>query len=153
MRRADKEITSKKEMEGIIKSSNVCRIGFVDGKKPYVLAFNYGYAGGCIYIHCAADGRKLDIIKRNPAVCVLIDTSGELVEAQEPCEYGFKYRSVVAEGRAVVISGRPDKIKALKLLMKHITGKAFDKFRESSVGSIKIIRIKLVKMTGKKSGL
>ncbi len=152
MRRSDKEIKSKKEIENIIKAAKVCRIGFADGNQPYVLAFNYGYKAGFVYIHCAAEGRKLEIIRKNPLVAVEIDTEGSLVEAQEPCEYGFRYKSVVAFGKASIVDNRAEKIKALKAIMKQATGKLFNKFRESKVEAIKIIRIKLSSMTGKKSG-
>jgi nitroimidazol reductase NimA-like FMN-containing flavoprotein (pyridoxamine 5'-phosphate oxidase superfamily) len=152
MRRADKEIKSRKEMERIIKNAKVCRVGFVDGKKPYVLPFNYGYAGGIFYIHCAKEGRKLDIIRKNNRVCVEIDSDHKLKPGKYACGHTFWYRSVLAEGSAVVLDSKAAKIRALKLIMKQMTGRAFGVFRPESLEKIRIIRIKAGKITGKKSG-
>jgi nitroimidazol reductase NimA-like FMN-containing flavoprotein (pyridoxamine 5'-phosphate oxidase superfamily) len=152
MRRADKEIKSKKEIESILMAGRVCHVGFADGGTPYVLAFNYGYKNGAVYIHCAPEGRKLDIIRKNPKVCVEVDTETMLLEAQEPCAYGFKYKSVVAPGRAVIVTKRADKIRGLKVIMKRMTMKDFTAFRESSLERVVLLKITLSNISGKKSG-
>jgi hypothetical protein len=152
MRRSDKEIRGKKEMEKIIRSVNVCRVGFVDGNKPYVLPFNFGYSKGAIYIHCAMDGKKLDLIRKNSNVFVEIDTDNAVAAASDPCNYGFRYRSVLSPGKASVITGEKEKVRALGVIMRHITGMSFGKFNISKVASIRIIKVVLTGMTGKKSG-
>lgn len=131
MRRNDREIKSRKEMEGIIRSSRVCRVGFADGNKPYVLPLISGIIRGIIYVHCAKQGRKLDVIKRNSDVCFEVDDGHELNKGRDACSYGFRYRSVAAEGRAVAVSSRQEKIRALKMIMKHMTGKNFNPWREN----------------------
>lgn len=152
MRRNDKEIKSKREIENMIRSSRVCRVGFADGNKPYVLPFNFGYNNGIIYLHCAVEGRKLDVIKRNRNVCFEVDDRHELKKGQDACGYGFRYRSVVAEGRAVVVRSRAEKISGLKIIMEHITGKKFNSFRKDALDKIVVIKIQVEWMTGKKSG-
>jgi uncharacterized protein len=152
MRRSDKEIKSKKEMEKTIRSVNVCRVGFVDKDKPYVLPFNFGYNRGVFYLHCAGEGRKLDLIEKNNNVFVEIDTDNEIVSAPDPCGYGFRYKSVLTAGKAFIINKKKEKIRALDIIMKHMTGKKYGKFSESKVMAVKIIKIKAEKMTGKKSG-
>jgi len=152
MRRADKEIKSKKEIESIIKSAKVCRVGFVDGGKPYVLPFNFGYSGGTFYLHCAKEGRKLDIIRKNNMVCVEIDSDHKLKPGKYACSHSFWYRSVLAEGTADVLDSNAGKIKALKLIMKQMTDGFFSEFRPESLEKITIIRIKAGRFTGKKSG-
>lgn len=154
MRRAEREIKNFKEIEKIIRSAAVCRVGFVDGDKPYVLPFNFGYEKGKFILHCAIEGRKLEILKKNSNVCVEIDSEHVFKnkESKEACRMGFKYRSVIAEGRALVLTGRAEKIKALKILMKHQTGRSFDGFLEESLARTKVIIIKASKITGKQSG-
>jgi nitroimidazol reductase NimA-like FMN-containing flavoprotein (pyridoxamine 5'-phosphate oxidase superfamily) len=152
MRRKDKEIKSRKEMEAVIKSVNVCRVGFVDGEKPYVLPLNFGYSKSIFYIHSAGEGKKLDLIAANNNVFVEIDTNGDIVRSSDPCGYGFRYKSLLAPGKAYIINDTKNKIKALGIIMKHITGMTISKFSESKVAAIKIIMIKTGKMTGKKSG-
>jgi hypothetical protein len=153
MRRAEKEIKSRKEIEGIIKKAKVCRVGFVDEKKPYVLPFNFGYEKGTFFIHCAVSGRKLELLRKNKNVCVEIDGDHELKGGlKEACRSGFKYRSVVCEGKADIIRSGPGKITALNAIMKQQTGKTGWKYIEESVRRTLIIRIRSGKLSGKKSG-
>lgn len=65
VRRKDKEITNRAEIEGILKKAFICHLGLSDGDLPYVVPMNYGYEDGHIYLHCATEGKKLDIIKKN----------------------------------------------------------------------------------------
>ena len=43
MRRKDKEILDKKEIESIIKKAGVCRLGLSDNNIPYIVPLNFGY--------------------------------------------------------------------------------------------------------------
>ncbi len=42
MRRKDKEITNKAEIEAILKKAFICHLGLSDGDQPYVVPMNYG---------------------------------------------------------------------------------------------------------------
>jgi nitroimidazol reductase NimA-like FMN-containing flavoprotein (pyridoxamine 5'-phosphate oxidase superfamily) len=152
MRRKEKEIKSRAKIDEIIKAAKVCRVGFVDGKKPYVLPFNFGYEKGVFYLHCAPEGRKMGILGRNDNACVEIDAAHKLKKFKTACKSGFKYKSVIAEGRAAVINDRARKVKALKILMKHQTGRNYSGFLEESLSRTRIIAIKVSKITGKQSG-
>ncbi|MCE5300111.1 MAG: pyridoxamine 5'-phosphate oxidase family protein [Spirochaetia bacterium] len=152
MRRGEKEIMSRSEIEDVINLAKVCRIGFVDEDKPYVLPFNFGYSSGCVYLHCAGEGRKLEILKKNSNVCFEVDSDHELVTAPDACGHGFRYKSVIGFGKATIIMRGPGKIKGLKTIMKHMTGKEYKVFRESGLESTHVIKIILKELTGKKSG-
>lgn len=45
------------------------RLAMTDGLNPYIIPLNYGYTYEdgklVIYFHCAKEGRKLDILKKN----------------------------------------------------------------------------------------
>ena len=73
MRRGEREIKDRKEIEAIIERANVCRIGLSDGKMPYVIPMDFGYKDNCLYFHCAREGKKIDIIKRNNSACFEMD--------------------------------------------------------------------------------
>jgi uncharacterized protein len=85
----------------IIDKCEVCYVGMIDGDaRPYVLPFNFGYEDGVIYLHSAQEGKKIDILTNNPAVCIAFSTDHLLFHRHEPvaCSYGMKYRSVLAYG-------------------------------------------------------
>ena len=68
MRRRDREIASRQDIDSIIRSAPVCRLAFADGKEPYVVPVSFGYDGETIYIHTAKSGRKIDFIEANSRV-------------------------------------------------------------------------------------
>lgn len=146
-----KDITDGQELEDIIKRSKVCHIGMVDGEKPYVLAFNFGYRNKTIYFHTARVGKKLDILKKNSNVCVEFDVDHELFSRHEhvACSWRMKYRSVIAYGKAVIIEDYDEKVEGLKIFMKNYSDKEFE-FSPPSVNNINIIKIEVENMTGRK---
>ena len=73
MRRKENEITDKAEIESIIKQSWVCRLAMsVDGE-PYVVPLCFGYAEDVLYLHSAKEGKKIEMLKQNSAVCFEFD--------------------------------------------------------------------------------
>ena len=61
------------EIEIIIKKCQVCYVAMVDQSgKPYVLPFNFGYSDGTVYLHSDVNGKKMDILKNNPSVCIKV---------------------------------------------------------------------------------
>lgn len=61
MRRKEKEITDKSEIEAVIHNSVVCRIGLVDDNIPYIVPLCFGYRDNTIYVHVSLEGKKINI--------------------------------------------------------------------------------------------
>jgi hypothetical protein len=150
MRRTDNEIKDRSETEEIIARADVCHIGLSDNGVPYVVPVNFGYRDGCIYFHCAREGAKLDIINRNNNVCAEFDIDHEMRVDDTACEWGFKYRSVIAFGKAYIIDDREEKKQALDIIMGHYSDKAFT-YLDNRVDGIYIVKIVIDSMTGKKA--
>ena len=94
-------------------------------REPVVIDFNEENGVFTFYFHSAKEGRKLDILKVNPAVCLELDWSGDVVESNNPCAYGYQFASVIAEGNVEFLEKHDDKAYALNRLMLHMTGKEF----------------------------
>jgi nitroimidazol reductase NimA-like FMN-containing flavoprotein (pyridoxamine 5'-phosphate oxidase superfamily) len=80
MRRKDREIEDIRDLELIISNSDVCRVAFADNNMPYIVTMNFGYSGGdnsAFYFHCASEGRKLEMMRKNNLVCFELDTDHE----------------------------------------------------------------------------
>lgn len=58
MRRKDREITDRAEIESILNEAMVCRIGLADGGDPYVVPLSFGYEDGSVSIHSAPEASK-----------------------------------------------------------------------------------------------
>ena len=65
MRRKDRQITDKDIINEILLKSDIARIALFDNEYPYIIPMNYGYKDNALYFHCAPEGKKLDLIKRN----------------------------------------------------------------------------------------
>ncbi|NMC96524.1 MAG: pyridoxamine 5'-phosphate oxidase family protein, partial [Deltaproteobacteria bacterium] len=68
MRKKERAIKDRKDIDGIIRRCRVCRLAMSDDDQPYIIPLNFGYDGFCLYFHAAPEGRKIDILKRNNRV-------------------------------------------------------------------------------------
>ena len=152
MTRRERQITDISEITKILDKAKVVHVGLVDEGRPYVVPMNYGYTleNGklTLYLHGATEGRKLDIIRKNPEVCAEIDCDIVPIEGDIACRYGISYSSIMAEGCAHILDNIDEKREGLKILMKTQTGKDFD-FTEKMVNVVSVIRIDVSSFTAK----
>ncbi|WP_287582319.1 pyridoxamine 5'-phosphate oxidase family protein [Candidatus Borrarchaeum sp.] len=153
MRRKDKEIKDKNEIEAILKRAVVCRIALSENNKPYIVPVNFFYTNNYVYFHSAPEGKKLDIIRNNNSVCFEIDTDYDIIKSKTPCNWSAKYRSVIGFGKAYFVEDFEEKKSALNWLVQKYSDTSVEyEFSEGIVDTITIVRIKIESMTGKKSG-
>jgi uncharacterized protein len=154
MRRSNQEITDRRIIEEILSDSGLCRLGFVDGDRAYVLPFNYGYKDNCIYIHCAVEGKKLELIRKNNQVCIEIDQSLKIEKHEKACRWSMKYRSVIAYGKVIIVTDESKKKNGLDIIMRHNgAGEETDlNYGNHEINSIVILEIRILEITGKQSG-
>jgi nitroimidazol reductase NimA-like FMN-containing flavoprotein (pyridoxamine 5'-phosphate oxidase superfamily) len=150
MRRKEKEIEDKKEIEQVINNALVCRLAMSDDNQPYVVPLCFGYRDGTIFIHSAREGRKIDILKKNNRVCIELDGDTEMVEAKTACKWTVKYRSVIGFGKASLVDDREEKLKAYDVIMGHYAQGPFE-YKTECLDQTLIIRVDIETMTGKKS--
>ena len=156
MRRKDREITDPFRINEILMQAKILHLGMFDDQYPYVVPMHYGceFDGNTItlYVHCASEGHKLDLIRRNPNVFAEIDTDTKLIEGKAACSYGSAYASVMIRGRAEIIEDPAEKIKGLSLLMKNQTGKDFV-FNEMMASAVTVLRITSDSFTAKQRSM
>lgn len=150
MRKSDKEIKKQAEIEEVIQKAVVCRLGLVDGDEPYIVPMNFGYQDKALYLHSAAEGRKIDLIKAHNRVCFELETDLEVVKGETVCQWSMKFRSVIGTGRAYLLEGNDAKKRGLEIVTRHYAHGGFN-FPEGSLEKTAIIKIDIENMTGKKS--
>lgn len=152
MRRKDKEIRDRSIIDGILEEAPVLHIALIDGDCPYIIPVNFGYRDNTIYIHCAPEGKKIDLIRKNNAIGFQAETGIEVVHKSIPDKCGMIFRSVAGNGRVFLVESRDEKKRALQLLMDHYHkeeaahwefGKCLDE--------VCIIKIVIDSITGKQS--
>jgi nitroimidazol reductase NimA-like FMN-containing flavoprotein (pyridoxamine 5'-phosphate oxidase superfamily) len=122
-----------------------------DGDRPYVVPMCFGYESGVLYLHSAGAGRKIDILKTNPNVCVEFEGETALVEGQTACGFGMRYESVLAFGTARFIDDPILKRRALDILMRHYAKGPFE-YPDNALSETVILRVDIDTLTGKRSG-
>lgn len=154
MTRRERQVTDIDEIREILDKSQVVHLGLVDGDEPYVVPMNYGYTMDedgklCLYLHGATQGRKLDVMRKNPKVFFSMECDVEPFSGDVACRYGMAYRSLMGRGTAVFLEEPQDKIQAMIQLMKTQTGGDFT-FDEKLVKVVSVIRIDVAEYTAKK---
>ena len=99
-------ISEKKELVDILQRCQYCHLAMVDLEgKPYVIPMNFGFKDDMIYLHGAQHGKKIDIMKEHPEVCINFTTDHILRYQNEEvaCSWSMKYRSVLCYGKAEFI--------------------------------------------------
>jgi nitroimidazol reductase NimA-like FMN-containing flavoprotein (pyridoxamine 5'-phosphate oxidase superfamily) len=151
MRRKEKEILDREEIESIINKADVCRFGLAVDNNPYIVPLNFGYRDNCLYFHTPQVGKKIDMIKTNNRVCFELDIDREVVRAENPCDWTMKFRSVIGYGRAFLVEDIDDKRLALDIIVEHYSGRV-NEYKEKMVEHLAVIKVQIESMTGKKSG-
>lgn len=146
------KFSDKEKIEGIIHRSMVCRLGLSDKGKPYIVPLNFAYANNSLYFHSAPRGRKLDIIRENPQVCVEFDIPGAFIDHENPCKAGFSYESVILHGTARIVDEVDKKKQALSLLTQRYTGRQTS-FSGKEAETVAIIEVPVEQATGKENGI
>jgi uncharacterized protein len=152
MRRSDKEIINKSEIEGILQKADSIKIAIHDEPYPYIVPMNFSYREDKVYFHSANEGKKINLITGNNQVAFEADIMNEVKSAEEPCRWGFKYKSVIGYGRAHFVDDLNDKKNALLLIMEKYSGKSDWDFPAAMLEKTRVVRIDIDSMTGKSSG-
>ncbi|WP_196777401.1 pyridoxamine 5'-phosphate oxidase family protein [Candidatus Nitrosocosmicus hydrocola] len=98
----------KGQIDDLLKSELIGRIGCFDGNKVYVVPVTYAYDNGYIYGH-TKDGLKIRIMRKNPNVCFEVDWMKDM----------SNWKSVIVYGTFEELKG-DDANNGLDILMKSI---------------------------------
>ena len=150
MRRGEKEIKDRSEMEEFIRQNRVCRLGMVDQDKPYMVPMSFGLDWPYIYFHSALEGRKINVIQQNPNVCFEFDELININKNKEACQWGMDFKSVIGEGNAVLVDDVQEKNHAMGVIMAQYSNRQFH-FSGENMEKTGVIKVSITRMTGKKS--
>lgn len=150
MRRFEYEIQEKDEIEEIIRSAKVCRLGMSVADQPYIVPLCFGYEPGVLYFHSAGEGKKLDMLEENANVCFEFDIDVEILPAEEACDWGMNYQSVIGFGRAEILEDVEEKRVGFDAIMRQYSEDSYT-YPDGEIKGTTIIRIDIHSMTGKKN--
>jgi nitroimidazol reductase NimA-like FMN-containing flavoprotein (pyridoxamine 5'-phosphate oxidase superfamily) len=155
MRRHDREVTDPHEIMDIIRRCRVCRLAFFDEGYPYIIPLNFGVTAAAgqtvFYFHCAKEGKKLDLMRKNPHVGFELDIAGRYVEGHNACDTTMGFESVCGRGVLECIP-EVEKLPALRLIMGQYSAKAPEEltFDEAAVRAVAVLKLTVLDMTAKR---
>jgi nitroimidazol reductase NimA-like FMN-containing flavoprotein (pyridoxamine 5'-phosphate oxidase superfamily) len=136
----------------ILDEGFVCHVGFTVEGQPYVIPTMFARVGDAIYFHGSAASRMLRGVSGGLAVCVTVTLIDGLVLARSVFNHSMNYRSVVALGKATLVSETEEKIAALRAFTEKILPGRWDDARQPSEKELKatsILRLPLSEVSAK----
>jgi nitroimidazol reductase NimA-like FMN-containing flavoprotein (pyridoxamine 5'-phosphate oxidase superfamily) len=114
---------------------------------------NFGFDGETVYFHGSATGKKVDVLKNNPEVCISFSTDHELryVNEEVACSWSMRYRSVLVYGKAEFVTDPEEKIKILNIVMAHYAERPFE-YNAPAIREVMVFKVKAEKMDGRVYG-
>lgn len=153
MRRKDREITDFTEMLKIIAKCDTCRLALFDDEYPYIVPLNFGedVTNGqlTLYFHCATEGTKLDLIKKNNKASFEMDCEHNILLYVERMSCTMGYESVIGQGEIEMIEDVQEKLHALRVIMRHYHNEEF-KFNEKMAEVTAVFQLKVNHISGKR---
>lgn len=151
MRRKERNIENQTIINEILNTSHICRIGLFDTDYPYILPLNYGHKDNTLYFHCATEGRKIDLIKKNNKVCFEIESEYRLVTDEVSCKWTSEFRSLIGVGEIEIIHNTEEKVKGLDIIMQQ-HGKVDNQYPAKILGKLLVLKLNIKELSGKQSG-
>jgi nitroimidazol reductase NimA-like FMN-containing flavoprotein (pyridoxamine 5'-phosphate oxidase superfamily) len=114
---------------------------------------NFGYTGGNerrIFFHCAPEGRKLEMIRKNNYTCFEMDFAHKVIKGRKACDFTMKYRSVIGYGYISEIDGLQEKMKGLDCIMSHYSNDKIFTYNQETLEKTTVLCLEISQITGKK---
>ena len=154
MRRSDREIDNREEILAILSKCDVMRLGINTPDYPYVVPMNFGFEDTkpllTIYLHCAPEGLKLDLIKKDSRIGFEADCSHNLIEGDSACNYTMEYESVIGCGVISICDDNEWKRQGLRAIMRHYAPERDFDFTEQQLAAVCVLSIDVMQITGKR---
>ena len=153
MRRKDREVRSLEEQFDILNRCDTVRIAMQGGETPYVVPVSFGAemidGKPVVYFHCAREGMKLDLLRKNPNVCVEADIFIKI----EPTDHGIttRYESVIGFGVCEIVTDLDEIKHGLKLLTEHYGFTNYPLERCRGLEMLHVGKITINEITGKRN--
>ena len=146
MRRKDRALTEEAAWEIVEKSDFGTLSMLTEDNTPYCVALNFVRKGDCLYFHCAKEGWKTDLLRRNGAVCVSFVSQADI----DAAALTTKYASATVFGTAEEVAEDTEKAELLTLISSRFAPRHKSAEKELKyLGVTALWRIKVDAITGK----
>lgn len=162
MRLAAREVKGPSLLRDIVEACQTVRIGVSDAEGMFIVPMSFGYDWAdpseldgaasprlVLWVHSAAQGRKVDAFDAEPRVAIEMDVQEGVVEGSYACAYSYAYRSIMGTGTVHRISSPAMKRYGLERIMGHVAPGASAGFTDQALARVNVYCIDLDHFTGK----
>ncbi len=152
MRRGDKALIEMAQLWAVLDKAEVLTLCFNDEGSPYGVPLSFGTGEDALFIHCAREGRKWDLLNQAKPIFFLAWCDAKLKQGEAACSYSMRYRSIMGTAFPVLLEDPDEKREGLNRIMHKYTGRSDFAFPDKSLEATGIFRLEITSMTGKASG-
>ena len=131
---------NSEEIEKLLQSARVGRLGCIANGEPYVVPVNYDFRDGAIYSHSLL-GLKIAALRENPRACMQVDK----------IESDLRWQSVLAFGNYEELTDDAERQETLRYLMVKypvMTPVEWSVLHDADTRDIIVFRINVDRLTG-----
>jgi nitroimidazol reductase NimA-like FMN-containing flavoprotein (pyridoxamine 5'-phosphate oxidase superfamily) len=151
MRKREKQVKSRAEVDTIIAGCEVCRVALAVDNAPYLVPLSFGYDGESIYLHTAHKGKKIDYFEANNRVCFEFERNVRFVDGGgDACGATFSFESVIGYGTIGEVVDFDQKSHALSQITCQYSGPQ-TVFDSKEVAKVRVWKISIESVEGKRS--
>ena len=120
---------------------------------PYCLPLSFVRVGNSLYFHCAREGRKVELLKRCPRICITFVAQDD-PNFEVPNNYTTYFQSAIVTGTVVLVEDDQEKIDGLralcqKLTPQYMTEGLFNAAIQHSLSVTSVLRVDMDDLSGK----
>ncbi len=111
------------------------------GGAPYCVPLSLVRVGDDLFFHCAMEGRKLELLRADPRVCVAFVTDTRPAYVPEKNLFTTYFKSAVVTGSAFEVTDPARKTAALRALCEKLTPEGMDGFDRAAARSLSVTAV------------
>ncbi len=145
MRKFKRERKDQEFFEQVFTQAEELFLAINDINAPYIIPLNFVHYNNSLYIHCANEGYKLDLIDKNPHVSFSMVCDVEVL----PDISTTAYKSICGSGFAKLIDNNEEKQEALRLIAHKYKANCPMPTPQKVFEQTAVIHITIEQLTGK----
>ena len=115
-------LTDQNLIDDVLGRAEIIYLAVCDDNGPHCVPVNFASQGRCIYLHSGVKGRKMDALRQDGRVSFSTCVDLKLISADQACDHGYCFKSVVGAGRATVLEDESDRRHALGVITRKYAG-------------------------------
>jgi hypothetical protein len=139
--------------KSVLERAEVGHLAMAGDGWPYLVPLCFAYDGKAIHFHCGG-GLTASMLAADDRVCLAASTNTQVVRGTTPCDDTMAYESVLAFGRARLLSGDAERDAGLRQIVAKYDDSAQAKaFNPKNFDAVLVYRLEIEALTYRRKEL